>query len=373
MRALVAGGGIGGLGIAGALRRGGHEVVVLEQAARLDHAGAGITLFANAMRALDSLGIGDAVRGQGSAARYSAIQTRDGRVLTTVPDELLEGAVAVHRGDLQAALLKAAGEVRVGAQVTGVEQTAEAAIAKLADGSVQAGDLLVGADGLRSRVRAAVAPSVLRYSGYTAWRGVSPVRIETGHLSESWGIGERFGLVDIGSQTYWFATANVAEGEVDDPDRRKAELMQRFARWHAPIGAVLDATPADAILRNDVFFLDPLRSWSAGRTVLLGDAAHATTPGVGQGAAQALEDAVALAHELAGAELAGAGALAAALERYEAGRRSRALLAVKLSRRADAAAQLGSPLGCRLRDALVSRIPERVQVRQLAPLIRQGP
>jgi 2-polyprenyl-6-methoxyphenol hydroxylase-like FAD-dependent oxidoreductase len=208
----------------------------------------------------------------------------------------------------------------------------------------------------------------VRYSGYTAWRGVSPVRIERGHLIESWGTGERFGLVDIGSGTYWFATANVPAGRVDDPSRHKELLMQRFARWHGPIGTVLEATPEDRMLHDDVFFLDPLDRWSKGHTALLGDAAHATTPGVGQGAAQALEDAIALADELASAK-----GLPAALQRYEARRRSRAALALRLSRRADAAAQLGSPLGCRLRDALVSRVPQRFQARQLAPLIRGGP
>ena len=123
--------------------------------------------------------------------------------------------------------------------------------------------------------------------------------IEPGRLTESWGVGERFGLVDIGGgRTYWFATKNAAAGEPDEPDGRKAEVMRRFASWHAPIAAVIDAAPADAILRNDVYYLQPLPRWSRDRVVLLGDAAHATTPGIGQGAAQAIEDAVVLADRL---------------------------------------------------------------------------
>ena len=364
LRAIVVGAGIGGLSAAIALRRGGHDVMVLERAPRLDPVGAGITLFANAMDALGRLGVAEAVAAAGAPARHSAILTSDGRELSTLPVELLDGMVAVHRGDLQAALLQAAGEVRLGVEVTDIDQSGDGVVVKAADGSEERGDLLVGADGLWSRIRGSVISAAPRYGGYAAWRGVSPVAIETGHLSESWGVGERFGLVDIGSQTYWFATANTPEGETDDPSERKAELVRRFSGWHPPIATVLDATPETTILRNDVYFLDPLPDWSAGRIVLLGDAAHATTPGVGQGAAQAIEDAVVLADELARHEEP-----ADALAGYESVRRPRAELALKLSRRVDRAAQLTNPLGRAVRNFIVRRTPPSVQRRQLDPLV----
>jgi 2-polyprenyl-6-methoxyphenol hydroxylase-like FAD-dependent oxidoreductase len=364
IRVIIVGAGIGGLSAAIALRRQGHEVVVFERAPRLEPVGAGITLFANAMNALDRLGVAEAVSAAGAAARHSAILTSDGRELSTLPADLLQGAIAVHRGDLQAALLQAAGDVRLGVEVASVDQTDDEVIAKAADGSEQRGHLLVGADGLRSFVRGSVVPAVPRYGGYTAWRGVSPVAIKPGQLTESWGVGERFGLVDIGARTYWFATANVPEGGQDQPRERKAELTRRFADWHAPIAAVLDATPDGAILRNDVYFLDPLPRWSQGRVVLLGDAAHATTPGVGQGAAQAIEDAVVLAGELAQQDEP-----RDALGNYERIRRPRAELALKRSRQADRAAQLTNPLARRLRDLLVRGTPDRVTRRQLDPLV----
>ena len=256
-RVIIVGGGIGGLSAAIALRRHGHEPVVLERAPRLEAIGAGITLFANAMDALRRLGVADAVAARGASVRHSAILTSNGRELTTMPADLLDGAVAVHRADLHAALLRAAGEIRLGVDVVSAQQSADEVAAILADGTEVRGDLLVGADGLRSPARASVATAAPRYSGYTAWRGVSPESIDTGHLTESWGVGERCGLVDIGSGTYWFATANAPEGEADHPDGRKAELMRRFAGWHAPIATVRDATPDSAILRNDVHFLDP--------------------------------------------------------------------------------------------------------------------
>ena len=366
VRIVVVGGGIGGLSAAIALRRAGNEVVVLERAPRIDRVGAGITLFANAMRALDRLGVREAVAARGAAATRSAILTWDGRELTRVPADLLEGTIALHRGDLQAELAAAGGEVRLGVEVTAVEQDDEGVVAVAADGSEERGELLVGADGLSSVVRRAITDVPVRYAGYTAWRGVSPVPVESGRLTESWGVGERFGLVDIGrGRTYWFATKNAPEGAPDEPQGRKAEIVRRFSGWHKPIAEVAQATDEGAILRNDVYYLELLPRWRAGRLVLVGDAAHATTPGVGQGAAQAIEDAVVLADRLAHSD-----ELRSALAEYEAIRTPRAEVVLKMSRRADKAAQLASPLGWRFRNALVRRLPERAQRRQLEPLVR---
>jgi 2-polyprenyl-6-methoxyphenol hydroxylase-like FAD-dependent oxidoreductase len=366
MRVIVVGGGIAGLSAGIGLRQIGHEVIVLERAPRIDPVGAGITLFANAMRALARLGVREAVAAQGAPARRSAILTWKGGELTQVPADLLEGTIALHRADLQAGLAGAAGQVRLGVEVTAVEQGGGGVVARGADGSEELGDLLIGADGLSSVIRSAIADVRPRYAGYTAWRGVSPVPVEPGRLTESWGVGERFGLVDIGrGRTYWFATKNAPEGESDEPGGRKAEIVRRFSGWHEPIAAVAEAVDEGGILRSDVYYLEPLPRWSEGRFVLIGDAAHATTPGVGQGAAQAIEDAVVLADRLAHA-----GDHAAALADYEAIRRPRAEAVLKMSRRVDKAAQLASPLGWRLRNTIVRRLPDRAQRRQLEPLVR---
>jgi 2-polyprenyl-6-methoxyphenol hydroxylase-like FAD-dependent oxidoreductase len=363
---IVVGGGIAGLSAAIALRKTGNEVVVLERAPRIDPVGAGITLFANGMRALDRLGVGEAVAARGAAATRSAILTWEGRELTRVPPDLLEGTIALHRSDLQAELAAAAGEVRLGVEVAAIEQGEDGVVARSSDGGEERGDLLVGADGLSSVVRRAIADVPIRYAGYTAWRGVSSVPVEPGRLTESWGVGERFGLVDIGRRrTYWFATKNASQGEPDESGGRKAEIQRRFSGWHEPIAAVVEAADESAILRNDVYYLEPLPRWSDGRIVLVGDAAHATTPGVGQGAAQAIEDAVVLADRLAGSD-----DLSAVLAEYEAIRRPRADAVLKMSRRVDKAAQLANPLGWRLRNALVRWQPERAQRRQLEPIVR---
>ena len=133
--------------------------------------------------------------------------------------------------------------MRLGVEVTAVEERDDGVVAGAADGSEERGELLVGADGVSSVVRRAITDAPVRYAGYTAWRGVSPVSVEPGRLTESWGVGGRFGLVDIGrGRTYWFATKNAPEREPDDPQGRKVEILRRFSGWHEPIAEVAEAT-----------------------------------------------------------------------------------------------------------------------------------
>jgi 2-polyprenyl-6-methoxyphenol hydroxylase-like FAD-dependent oxidoreductase len=369
MRIIVVGAGIGGLAAAIGLRRAGHDVTVLERSPRIGGIGAGLVLFENAMRALDCLGVRGAVAAQGAGGRRSLVLTSDGRELTCMPADLLDGTVAIHRGDLQATLAQAAGDVRLGAEVTLVDDGDDAVVATLADGTRERADLLVGADGLGSIVRQVVSDARPRFAGYTAWRGVCAVPVQAGRMSESWGIGERFGLIDIGrSRTYWFATKNAPAGQPDERAGRKAEILRRFSSWHDPIAAVAGATGEADILRHDIYYLRPLERWSRGRVTLLGDAAHATTPGIGQGAAQAIEDAVVLADSLGRHKQ-----LAAALTDYESIRRPRTETILKLSRRIDRVAQLASPLACRLRNAVVRRVPERTRRPGLEDILRHEP
>ncbi len=173
-------------------------------------------------------------------------------------------------------------------------------------------------------------------------------------MTESWGRGERFGIVDIGfGETYWFAVADAPEGGIDQDVR--AELLFRFAGLHAPIAAILEATPAAHILRTDISDRHPIRQWHEGRVVLLGDAAHPMTPNLGQGAGQAIEDAAVLDQCLASNV-----DIATSMQQYEHRRMGRANAMVRGSRALGALAQVSNPAGVWLRNTAMRLTPASV-------------
>ena len=377
MKAIIVGGGIGGLSTAIALRRAGVEANVFERAGKLEEIGAGISLWANAMKALRKLGLYDAVLAVGRPLRpRGELRSWRGEVFYEVSAAAMEERfgdvnVALHRADLQKTLFAALdeGAIRLGAEFAGFEQDGGGVVARFANGREECGDLLVGADGLHSVVRAQLLGNgPPRYAGYTAWRGVAKLEDElvpgVGGF-ESWGRGGRFGLAKLGQgRTYWYATKNASEGEEDAPVGRKGELLARFGRWHEPIPAVVRATEESRILRNDVYDREPVKRWCEGRVALLGDAAHPMTPDLGQGACQAIEDAVVLA-----GCLKEEGKIEAALRLYEVRRADRTAYVVRQPRRLARIGQLENPLLCRLRDAVLKAIPQHVlRSRQLEDL-----
>jgi len=380
-KVIVAGAGIGGLTATIALRRAGFEVTVFERTAELREVGAGLLLAANAHKALAKLGLAKAVSSLGTPASAAQIRSWCGEVLASIPAAELEKKVgapsaAVHRADLQALLVREVGEgtLCLGAEVEGFEQDEGGVRVTLAGGSEENADILVGADGLRSKIRACLfGPEKPNYAGYTSWRAVVEPRGELLPWSrgfESWGRGARFGCAHIGEgRIYWFATANAPEGGKDDPPRSsagpKATLLRLFGDWHRPIGDLIEATDEGAILRTDIYDREPLgESWGEGRVTLLGDAAHPMTPNLGQGACQALEDAMVLARCLNEG-----GVIAEALRRYERTRSDRVAMVVRRSRRIGRVGQLENPLLCRLRDRVVAMIPPKAQLRQLEEVV----
>jgi 2-polyprenyl-6-methoxyphenol hydroxylase-like FAD-dependent oxidoreductase len=379
VRAIVVGGGIGGLSTAIALRRIGVEAVVFERADELQEIGAGISLWANAMKALGKLGLADAVLEAGRPLRPKGqLRSQSGEVFYEVASATLEerfGAVtvAVHRADLQKILLSAldAEALRLGAGFAGFEQDEAGVVVRFADGGEERADLLIGADGIHSAVRAQLlGDGPPRYAGYVAWRGVAELEDPIPGVAgcESWGRGERFGLAMLGrGRVYWYATKNAPEAE-DEAAERKEELLARFAEWHEPIASVIRATEKAHIHRDGVYYREPSALWGEGRVTLLGDAAHPMTPDLGQGACQAIEDALVLMRSLGEN-----GNVQAALRLYEGRRAERTAYVIRQSRRLGRIAQLENPLACRLRDVVLRVIPSRVQgrmqVRQMEALV----
>lgn len=375
-RVLIAGAGIGGLTAAIALRRAGIEVSVFERADELVEVGAGLTLWANAITSLRKIGCGDLLDAVGKPERGSRILTWRGETLAAPPaDAMMKrfGALmmGVHRAELQAALLAKVGPgiVRTGATCTGFRQDDRHVWLTLANGEEVAGDLLIGADGLRSVLRARMfgaAPP--RYAGYTAWRGVAQSALrqwDEALVTESWGAGRRFGVVPLANgRVYWFATLNAPEGGQDAPGASKRRLLEMFASWHDPIPAIIAAADEASILRNDIYDRPPLPTWSQGRVTLLGDAAHPMTPNMGQGACQAIEDAVALADHLAASA-----SLASALSGYEAQRLKRANDVVRQSLRLGQVAQWENRWAVAMRDTLLKLLPGSATGRQIEAVL----
>lgn len=299
-----------------------------------------------------------------------SVRRPDGKVLSRGDLEEIGRAVgapvvAIHRGTLQRLLVEAQGmnAVETGREAAGYEEHAQGVALRFRDGSQVDGALLIGADGLRSAVRARMlGDGEPLYSGYTCWRGVT---VEGGpaleESTETWGRGRRFGTVPIErGRVYWFATLNAPAGGRDEPGKIRSRLQEIFAGWHPPVAEVLAATPEEAILRNDILHRLPAARWVEGRTALLGDAAHPMTPNLGQGACQAIEDAVILADCLTRHADP-----AAALLDYQARRKARVDAVVLAALRLGRIAQMESAPARWLRDQLLTLTPASVTRRQL--------
>ena len=364
MKAIIVGGGIGGLCAALALRRGGWEVTVLERAPAIGTVGAGITLMANALAGLDALGVGAAVRAQGLLDAPGGTRTPDGRWLARIDAGQLSaalgtGALGIHRATLHSVLLAAlpAATLVTGAAVHHVEPAAVHSSA----GTFPA-DLIIGADGIDSAVRRLLWPSAAapRYVGATAWRGVTDEAWRAAlTVAITWGRGAEFGMVPLGDgRVYWFGAANAPEGS-RAADERSA-VRHIFGGWHEPVPQLLEATTT--VLRHDLRHLpEPLPTYVRGSVALLGDAAHAMTPNLGQGAAQVVEDAVEL-----GATCRPDRPVAEGLAEYDARRRPRSQAVARASYRIGRIGRITHPLLVAARDTAIRCTPSPLALRSMA-------
>ncbi|WP_284638049.1 FAD-dependent monooxygenase [Paenibacillus silviterrae] len=383
-KAIIIGAGIGGLSAAIALAQAGWDVEIYERAQALTGTGAGIVLAANAMRALHKLHADQEVRRLGAPVRQALIHSWNGSLLTRLPVEEQARrygtySYLIHRADLQASLVHSIPPHRLHLShgLVRWEQHNTHVTAVFDNGVVVTADVLVGADGLHSSVRSQLPfPSgKLRYSGYTALRGITELSrnrfsLASGGGFEAWGSGKRFGLSAIGQGRYfWFAAITSPEGTAPAASERRQWALEHFNGWMKPIQEVIASTDPDVILSHDIYDRPPLPGWSHGRVTLLGDAAHPMLPNLGQGGAQAMEDALELARCLSQDNPD----IPEALKQYEGNRISRTTKVVRHSRRMARMVQLTSPAGIFLRNTLLRLTPSSITAQQLHWLLGYEP
>jgi 2-polyprenyl-6-methoxyphenol hydroxylase-like FAD-dependent oxidoreductase len=372
MKVLVIGGGIGGLTLAVGLRRAGMEAVVFERRKELEelHSGGGMVLWHNAIRGLQEVGLAEQMIAVGAPLQEMHWFTSSNKQIASwpIPDLNREAGVPVigiTRSNIHPVLTGALEEgiVQMGVECTGFEQDGEGVTARLADGREERGDALIGADGIYSLTRQQErGQDELRYAGYALTFGIVELDHELLKLNrfrEFAGRGARFIHFAVGEgRTYWSAIYVSPQGETEGYRASKSEVLNIYAGWPEPIRELIDRTEESLMFRRDIFDRKPVKHWGAGRVTLLGDAAHPMTPNLGQGACQAIEDAVVLAKCL-GAD----GNVVGALRGYEKRRIKRTADFVNRSWMIGSMGRWKNPVAVRFRDRLQSIVFPTVALR----------
>ncbi|AWP32896.1 FAD-dependent urate hydroxylase HpxO [Pantoea sp. PNT01] len=346
MKAIVIGGGIGGMSSAIALEKAGIDVEVYEAVQEMKPVGAAISIWPNGVKCLNALGMKAALRELGGNMAFMAYH--DGATgvpltrfsMAPLVQQVGEYPYPVARAELQAMLIDTFGRERVqfGKRVIQVEQTADGVIATFSDNSQATGDFLIAADGTHSVIREYVLEEKLerRYAGYVNWNGLVTID-ERIAPADQWttfvGDGKRVSLMPVsGNRFYFFFDVPLPKGLPQDRSTVKADLTGYFQGWAESVQQLIAAINPDTTNRVEIHDIEPFSRFVKGRVALLGDAAHSTTPDIGQGGCAAMEDAVVLASTLASHSLG----IEDALLRYQARRVERVKdLVLKARKRCD--------------------------------------
>lgn len=297
MKIAIIGGGIGGLTTALALQKSNLDVTIYESAPEIKPVGAGIIMANNAMQVFDKLGIRQKIEQAGH--KISTIKITDPQLKTLSEVQLNKFErkygvhnIAIHRGDLQMILAEEIGfeNIKLSKRLSKIEQGNSGYQLTFEDGSIADAEAVIGADGIKSTVRHQILNiGKLKSAQQKCWRGVGEFDWTTKYSHqayEAWGKGRRFGFVRINEQkVYWYAVVN--ENLVKNPNN----LRELFARFNPEVSRMISETPKEKIFVSDIIDLESIFQWQKDRVCLIGDAAHATTPNMGQGACQAIEDA----------------------------------------------------------------------------------
>lgn len=374
-RILIVGGGIAGLTTALALQNKNIDFIVFEAVPEIKAVGAGISLAGNAMRVLKKLGVDEEVKRRGHLISSMIIEDDKGKRISVMDAEKLSREhgldnVAIHRADLHLVLLNTidSSKIVTGKKAIDFNEDSEGITIFFDDGSQEQGSAAIIADGIHSGIRKKLLPGVNpRYSGYTCWRGVVENRWNIQHQAvETWGPNGRFGYVPIGNnKVYWFACKNAPIKDEMLSLFRVEDLVDNFKRYAHPIPEMLNNTSDADLIWSDIVDLKPISQYAYNRILLLGDAAHATTPNLGQGACMAMEDALMVAEEINRQPEN----MVSAFLAFEQKRVPRAHYIVNTSFRLGKLAQWENPVLTKLRNMLFRLIPDWVNEKQVARVL----
>jgi 2-polyprenyl-6-methoxyphenol hydroxylase-like FAD-dependent oxidoreductase len=362
----IIGAGIGGLTTALMLKQQGFNVQVLEGAPEIKPVGAGIVMANNAMQVYNQLGIRAKIEKAGYRISYMRITDARFNELSTIDLSAFEQQYGVyntdiHRADLQGLLAEELGleHIKLGKRLVQVEKENGYRL-HFEDRTEETSQVLIGADGIHSVVRKQLFPSsTLRDSKQICWRGIGDLELSRSYhhtAAEAWGPGKRFGFVRLNpQQVYWYAVSN--EGaETED-------LLDLFQDFHPDVLDLIAATPAASVFFSRLYDLKPIHQWHHGKACLIGDAAHATTPNLGQGACQAVEDAYVLGRLFAKGLL-----VEEVFQQYQSIRIKKAHQVVKTSWAIGKVSHWENPLGIGIRNFVMKNLPNAARHKQLKPL-----
>lgn len=366
MKGIIVGAGIGGLTTAIALESQGIEHQIFDAAPELSVKGAGILIPPNAMAVLAQYNLIEALKPFAQPIQKMVIMDANGALLSSSSTDFAYHGKrfqthAIHRGELQKLLLNKLNskQINLDHKCDSLSFKANKVVVDFYNKPDVSADFVIGADGLRSKVRSSLFPTGtnrnhLRYSGQVCWRGIANIELDEKwrtQLTEIWGQGTRFGLVKIApEQVYWYATQyqkSPLEQKIDFQS-----LINYFAHYPSPVQALVESTQPNQIIQDSIYDLTPLSNWSDRNVVLMGDAAHASTPNLGQGGAQAIEDAHLLAKTLS-SQVTQQYGTEIAFKHFEQARRKKVDTLVKTAWQIGQVTNLSNPVACYMRNTAV--------------------
>lgn len=380
MKTAIIGAGIGGLTTAIALQQAGIDFEVFEAAPQLRPLGAGIVMASNAMQVFQRLGMEKKIMAAGLEIVKAYGVDQSFKLISGLAVKEKVGAIygigsyAFQRGRLQQVLLSAidSAKIHLTKKLISLKRHDQKVALTFEDGTVTAVDLAIGADGIKSQVRKCIFGEIpLRYSGQTCWRGMTTFALPADkqfNSYEMWGKekGLRFGFVPTALHEVYFFTTFFADADgKDEPGQIKKNLLQKYSCFGEIPTQLIEATAEENIIRSDINDFKPIPRWWQGPIALLGDAAHATTPNLGQGGCQAVEDAYVIAKCLKENE-----SIEKALAHYQSIRYQKAAHVVNLSWRFGKMTNLGNPVLQYLRNGLMRMMPESMAIQQLDKILK---